>query len=478
VLKSLRARNVALLIGIVLMGQLLAVALLYVLAVRPQAERIGGIMARNVAAISMTMESLSPPERAKLIKRINADGAIRIMDGNREPPEDRSVPTMVEKIFMRSFARAMDKGDVVIWHGGQSGQLWVRVTLGGELYWMSYERPKGWTPNGALLASFLIAVTMALIAGILIQRRIAEPLKALAAAADATERNAVPPELPDDGPTELAAVARSFNAMRYRLTEQDSRRTHMLAAISHDLRTPLSKIRLEIAMIPGLHADSEAMIGRQLDRLDAMLGQFLDFGRGADTETPTRIDLRELLEETAEDLGTTLKLDSSGPAFALARPVAARRAIANILRNAEIYGAPPIEASVRQEGGLHVITIRDHGKGVNESDLARLQEPFFRSDHARGISSGSGLGFAIVKEAAEADGGWLTISNAPDSGLLVELALPVDEQYFINSTCSKSSSTGVARPKIETETLTRFFSKSSSSTAPLKLAKGPSRTFT
>ncbi len=423
-LKSLRARNVTLLIGIVLMGQLLAVALLYFLAIRPQAERIGGIMARNVAAISMTMENLPPPERAKLIQRINADGAVRILDGNREPPEDRSVPTLVEKIFMRSFAKAMDKGDVVIWHGGQSGQLWVRVTLGGELYWMSYERPKGWTPNGALLASFLIAVTMALIAGILIQRRIAEPLKALAAAADATERDAVPPELPDNGPTELAAVARSFNAMRDRLTEQDSRRAHMLAAISHDLRTPLAKIRLEMAMIPGLNADSEAMIDRQLDRLDAMLGQFLDFGRGADAETPERVDLSALIAETAEDFGIYLTLSASGPAFATARPVAARRAIANILRNAEIYGAPPIEVSIRQQGCLHVIAIRDHGKGVSEAELARLHEPFFRSDRARSSTYGSGLGFAIAEEIAVSQGGWLHMSNAQDGGLLVEFALP------------------------------------------------------
>jgi HAMP domain len=98
----------------------------------------------------------------------------------------------------------------------------------------------------------------------------AKPLKALAAA-DATERDTVPPSLPDDGPTELAAVARSFNAMRNRLTEQDGRRTHMLAAISHDLRTPLANIRLEMAMIHTIRSDSEAMISRQLDQLDDML---------------------------------------------------------------------------------------------------------------------------------------------------------------------------------------------------------------
>ena len=424
-LGSLRARNTALLVGIVLIGQLIAVALLYVLAIRPQAERIGGIMARNVAAISMTMDGMPAPQRARLIARINSDRALRILDGSLAPPEDRSVPTLVETIFMRSFAKAMDKGDVVVWRGGRAGQLWVRVKLGGTPYWVSYERPQGWTPTGALAASFGIAVTLALLAGLLIQRRIAKPLKALAAAADATERNALPPPLPDDGPSELAAVARSFNAMRNRLGEQDAKRTHMLAAISHDLRTPLSKIRLEMAMIPDLQRESEVMIGRQLDRLDAMLGQFLDFGRGVDLEVPSRIDLRELVKETADDMGISLFPIASGPAWVLVRPAAMQRAIANILRNAEIHGAPPIDVVIIEENGQQIVAFRDHGPGSSAQDLARLAEPFFRSDYARSAAGGSGLGFAIAKEAALADGGWLEIANAPGRGLLVTLGLPI-----------------------------------------------------
>lgn len=426
-LKSLRARNVALLVGIVLLGQLLAVILLYVLAIRPQAERVAGIMARNVSSISAAMETLPPTERTKLIARINAGGAVRYLDGDIEPPEDRGVPTLLERLFLESFAKEMKDKDVIIWRGGRVGQLWVRVTLGGEPYWISYERPKGWTPNGALFASFLIAVMMALIAGILIQRRIAQPLQALAAAADATERNTLPPPLPDGGPTELAAVAASFNAMRDRLAEHDSRRTHMLAAISHDLRTPLAKIRLEMAMLPQVPAESEAMITRQLDRLDAMLAQFLEFGRGADSEEAMAFDVAGLLQETIQDLGIKCAVKAKPDSMVFAKPLATRRAIANILRNAEIYGAPPIAISVWHDNANCIITIRDHGKGVSEADLARLAEPFFRTDGARSVTGGSGLGFAIAKEVAAAQGGWLRTRNAPDGGLSVELALPTTQ---------------------------------------------------
>jgi two-component system, OmpR family, osmolarity sensor histidine kinase EnvZ len=424
VLKSLRARNTALLVGIVLMGQLLAALLLYALAIRPQVERAADIMARNIAAVSLAMEEIPEAKRTELIAAINAGRAVRILPGDRQPPEDRSVPTLLELMFMRSFAREMGGKDVVVWQGGQVGQIWVRVSMGGRPYWLSYERPKGWTPNGALAAAFMIAVTMALIAGLLIQRRIAAPLRDLAAAADATDQEQLPARLPVDGPTELAVVANSFNAMRDRLAEQANRRVQMLAAISHDLRTPLAKIRLELAMIPDIKPDSEAMIVRQLDRLDAMLSQFLDFGRGIENETPVVTDMAALLQEVIDDFGLDPINGSPSGRRAVVRPLATKRAISNILRNAEIYGAPPIEVSLRREAEMLIVAIRDHGKGVREADIPYLLEPFFRTDTARSMTGGSGLGFAIANETVIAHGGGLHIQNAPDGGLLVEMSFP------------------------------------------------------
>lgn len=423
-LKSLHARNTALLVGTVLMGQLLALILLYALVIRPQVARAADIMARNIAAVSLAMDDVPEAKRTTLIAQINAGGAVRILDGNRQPPEDRAVPNLLERLFMQSFAREMASDDVIVWQGGQIGQLWVRVPMGGRPYWVSYERPGGWTPNGALAASFLIAVTMALIAGILMQQRIAEPLRNLAAAADSTQRDRLPERLPIDGPTELAVVAGSFNAMRDRLAEQDERRTHMLGAISHDLRTPLAKIRLELAMVTDIKPDSEALIVRQLERLDAMLSQFLDFGRGIENEAPVPTNMLELVQEVADDFDLETIVDGPASSLALVRPLAVKRAITNIMRNAEVYGAPPIEARLRRKGRMIVIAIRDHGKGVKDADLPHLAEPFFRSDIARGMTGGSGLGFAIATETAITHGGALKIVNAVGGGLLVEMSIP------------------------------------------------------
>jgi len=137
-LNSLRARDLALLIVVVLAGQVISNMLVWALAIRPQAERVGGIKARNVAAISMIMDSLSPKAHEALVDRKYRDGAIRILPGTTNPPEDRGIPTALERVFIRAFAREMHKTDVVIWHGRRSGQLWARVTMGGTPWWMSY----------------------------------------------------------------------------------------------------------------------------------------------------------------------------------------------------------------------------------------------------------------------------------------------------------------------------------------------------
>jgi two-component system, OmpR family, osmolarity sensor histidine kinase EnvZ len=423
-LKSLRSRNIALLIIIVLAGQLLSLLLIWVLAIRPQAERVGGIMARNVAAISMTMDTLPQSERTKLINRINQDGAIRLLPANVAPPEDRGRPTLVETLFMRAFVQEMRKQDAILWRGGRNGQMWVRVMLGGEPYWISNERPKGWSPNGAILASFLTAISLALIAGILLQRRIAQPLRVLADAADTAKPDGIPAPLPTDGPTEIAAVARSFNLMGERLAAQDAERTFMLAGVSHDLRTPLAKIRLALAMEPTITDDAEALLTRQLNRMDAMLAQFLDFARGIDGEALQPVDLGEAARLAIEGLEADVAVSGdAGPAVPV-RPFAMQRAITNLVRNAMLHGAPPVTVTFELSSNQVSIIVSDAGKGVDPALLATLAQPFVRGDPARGGAAGTGLGLAIVRHVAEQHHGALRFRNIENGGFAATLILP------------------------------------------------------
>jgi two-component system, OmpR family, osmolarity sensor histidine kinase EnvZ len=422
-LRSLRSRNIALLVVVVLAGQLLAMLLVWFLAVRPQTERVGAIMARNVAAISMTIDRLPQGERDKLIAKINADGAIRLLPGTATPPEDRSVPTLVEAVFMRAFVAEMRQKDALLWRGGEKGQMWAQVRLGGQPYWISNERPKGWSPNGTILFSFLTAISLALVAGILLQRHVAQPLRKLAAAADTVTPDGFPEMLSTDGPSEIAAVARSFNLMGERLAAQDAERTMMLAGVSHDLRTPLAKIRLSLAMEPNLSSDADALVSRQLDRLDMMLGQFLDFARGVDGELFGPVDLELLAQTCVEELDVKVPIVCEIATQIRGRPIAIQRAIANLLRNATFYGAPPVTIRIEARGDDVGVVVSDQGEGVDPAMIDILTRPFVRGDAARGGAAGTGLGLAIARQVAEQHGGRLILASEKDAGFSATLML-------------------------------------------------------
>lgn len=432
-LRSLQSRNIALLIGIVLLGQLLSAVLLYSLAIRPQAARLATMLAGNVAAISDALEEFSPEQRIRMIRRINDGGSIRILPGNIQPPEDRGLPTLLERMFMRSFVEQMAEHDPILWRGGRNGQLWVQATLGTDRYWIAYERPPGWTPNGALLASFLIAVTMALIAGLAIQRRLAEPLRQLARAADATRQDSMPEPLSPVGLREIDGLVDSHNAMRSRLAEQEQRRTMMLAGISHDLRTPIAKIRLALAMEPAVDGETAALVERQFDRLDAMLGQFLDFARGQDDEPLATSDVVALLNEVAADMDMALTIEGPADVMLPVRPLAMRRVFANILRNAEVHGRPPMVATIKISSQFATISLRDSGDGVDQATLARLADPFFRADGARGSQGGAGLGLSIASQLVAAHGGHLRFRSGEPAGLSVDITLPRSQQLGLTA---------------------------------------------
>jgi two-component system, OmpR family, osmolarity sensor histidine kinase EnvZ len=426
-LTSLRSRNIALLVVIVLAGQLLSLLLIWALAIRPQAERVGAVMARNVSAISLTMDTMPPAQRTELIAQINKEGAIRILPGTTAPPEDRGVPTRVEAVFMDAFVYEMRDKGAILWRGGKNGQMWARVYLGGTPYWIANERPKGWSPSGAIIASFVTAISLALIAGILLQRRIAQPLRALAIAADSTKPDGIPEPLATDGPTEIAVVARSFNRMGERLAAQEAERTFMLAGISHDLRTPLAKIRLALAMEQGITDETEALLTRQLDQMDVMLSQFLDFARGVEGEPVSRFLLHDAARGAVESIDADVQVRGDPTIAVTGRPIAIQRAIANLVRNAVLYGAPPVLLSFEKNGEKTVISISDSGPGVSPDKLATLTRPFVRGNSSRGGASGTGLGLTIARHVAEQHGGTLALRNLPGGGFEAVMELGADE---------------------------------------------------
>jgi two-component system osmolarity sensor histidine kinase EnvZ len=425
-LQRLLDRNIAILVVVVLFGQLLASVLLYALVMRPQTVRLAEATAEMADTIGRSMAQMSPGERRALVARFNADDAVLIRPGETAPAAGYRRPTLVERAFIAAISRRLNHGQPVEWRSDRRGRLWVRLWLGGEDWWVSLTPERLRAP----LTSTLIALSTALIAavagGVALQRLIDRPLRRLVEAVDSFEPERTRAALPQDGPQEVAAVARAFNRMTERLAWQEAERALMLGAVSHDLRTPLTRLRLSLEMLHDSDVELLAGARRQVDRIEVMLGQFLELARSFESEAVVECDVVALLAGAALDggLGCDLTLDLPERLGARLRPTAIGRAVANLLGNAGRHGQAPFFLRARAAQGRLAIAVGDSGEGFDPAAAEAYCRPFTRGDEARG-GGGAGLGLAIVARIAAAHGGRLLFERR-EGAFWAQLELPLE----------------------------------------------------
>jgi signal transduction histidine kinase len=274
------------------------------------------------------------------------------------------------------------------------------------------------------LAVLLIAVVAVSLVAV---RWATRPLNALADAADELGTNLNRPPMAEEGPVEVVRAARAFNTMQARLAGYVRDRTRVLAAMSHDLKTPITRLRLRSELLddPQLRAKFTA----DLEEMESMVGATLDFLRGMeDGEAVQPVDVLALLESLQSDLaevGGAVKIEGSAGAPYLGRPQALKRCLANLIENAVKYGTSAT-AIVADDGVRLEIRIQDEGPGLPPAELEKVFEPFYRVEGSRSRETGgTGLGLAIAKNVAEAHGGTLVLRNrGAGSGLEAVLKLP------------------------------------------------------
>lgn len=232
--------------------------------------------------------------------------------------------------------------------------------------------------------------------------------------------------IPEAGPLEVRQLARAFNDMRTRITDLVQRRTQALAAVSHDLRTPLTRLRLRLPDVPD--AGLQQAFQADLAEMEAMVDATLSYLRGQDTSEIVRpLDLVSLLEtvvDEARDRGHIVALEVSGPLIVAGRHFALKRALTNLVGNAVRFGST-IEVSARNVDRTVIIEISDDGPGIPADKIDTVFEPFVRLEASRNRESGGvGLGLTIAKASIEADGGSLALRNRSEGGLRAEIRLP------------------------------------------------------
>ena len=288
-------------------------------------------------------------------------------------------------------------------------------------------------PTAGPMFSLQFLLSMGIMAAIILAvsvwavRRVTTPLASLATAAERLGQDMNAPPLPETGTTETRQAARAFNDMQTRLRGLIDNRTRLLAAISHDLRTPLTLLRLRAEAVE--NAQERDKMLSTIAEMDAMIGATLQFARDDSANEPRRpTDLASLLHSVVEEMreaGLDVRMQPTQALVYECRPAALKRAARNLLDNAVKYGRSGT-VEIRQLSQAIEINIDDDGPGVPQQELSRILEPFYRLDESRSRETGgAGLGLAIVHSIVQSHGGTLGLSNRPTGGLRATITLPL-----------------------------------------------------
>ncbi|HEY0847860.1 MAG TPA: ATP-binding protein [Noviherbaspirillum sp.] len=287
-------------------------------------------------------------------------------------------------------------------------------------------RPPPFVPRTDLTNYAILFLLSIGVLAVFVARMTMRPLQQLAQAATELGNDIERPPLPERGAKEIRQAAAAFNAMQARIRQHIRQRSHILAAITHDLQTPLTRLRLRLEKVddPELR---EKLIS-DLSAMQSMVREGLDLARSMDSAEPMqRLDLDSLVDSVcadASDAGQQVTCEGNTHAALMARPVALRRCLTNLIDNACKYGGFA-RVSISREGASAVIRIVDGGPGIPEQEISRVFDPFYRVENSRSRDTGgTGLGLTIARNIAEQHGGGIALRNLPSGGLEVALTLP------------------------------------------------------
>ncbi|WP_417348153.1 two-component system sensor histidine kinase EnvZ [Ferrimonas sp.] len=298
----------------------------------------------------------------------------------------------------------------------QAPTVWLRVPLTG--FDESVISP--------LTVYLMVIGALSVAGGWWFARQQSRPLRRLQRAALAVSRGKFPDPLPLKGPAEVVAVTQAFNQMSRSMKQLETDRQLLLAGVSHDLRTPLTRIRLASEMMSDQDSFLKEGIEHDIDDMNNIIDQFIEFVRGSPAEEHSRISLDDLLQEAAqqESLRHTKVELSLGKVPPVAMPVIAiKRVLANLIENGVRYGGGDLKLSSGFDGRWVWFAVSDNGPGIPPKQIESLFEPFTQGDVARG-SVGSGLGLAIVKRVVDSEGGRVELANRSHGGLRATVWLP------------------------------------------------------
>lgn len=396
----------------------------------PMAQRSADDFAAVVVSAAHSLQSLPEELHAELQQRLLQDHGLIVTEHTHSMSE-KTLDLPYFLFFRESLARRAGE-ELPIFESGTGPLVWVDIPAHGRVFRLGFDRERvGTNPPIVLILAIFVGTVLTMIASILEVRRVVEPLERLSVTADELGHGQTPPPLAEDGPKEIAALARAFNRMSSDLQAMSENRNVIIAGLSHDLRTPLTRLELAIEMLSkDLNPKLVAGIRRDLAGMNRLIGQFLQFSRGIEDERPEDLDLWEAIESQAADLkreGAQLRLHRHDPPCVYhADPVALERVLSNLLENAAHYGGDaPVDVNLYCTDQAVSIEICDRGPGIPADQIEAVFRPFHRLERARSSKSGgSGLGLAIARQLAIKHRWTIDLLPREGGGTIAKLGLP------------------------------------------------------
>lgn len=428
--RTLLWRSVLLIALVMIVSHLAWLEILRETEREPRAHQVAQQIVSVVNLTRAALISAQPSKRLDLLRDLSRQEGIQVYLGRPEeriaPLPDRPFLNIVERDLKRRLGADTR---LAVSRDGVPG-TWVSFEIDDDEYWVFLPRsrlerrdPLRWIGWGALV------LVLSLIGATLIVARVNRPLKELTRAAAEVGRGRTPRPVPETGPAEIRTLAGAFNQMTEDLRRADNERALLLAGVSHDLRTPLSRIRLGLEMLQG--KDDAALTSgmvQDIDDIDAAINQFLDFARAGQGEPVLNDgDLNALIRGIGERYarsGKALDLQLASLPPLPIRPLAAQRLITNLIDNALRHSNSDVEIRTAIENGWAVIDVLDRGPGIPPEDIERMMRPFTRMNSARS-GSGTGLGLAIVERIAQMHGGEVRLAPRDGGGLHARVKLPL-----------------------------------------------------
>jgi two-component system osmolarity sensor histidine kinase EnvZ len=423
------------LLALLLIGSILAwLQTLRALEFEPRAMQTAQQIASLVNLSRTALIHSDAINRISLIKTMTEQEGVRIMP--REPGdsfEPFDTDALGQRISRELEAR-LGSDTVVANRVNHTEGLWVGFTIDGDHYWMLTDRARfNHRAGQTWLIWLLTAAALSLAGAALIARLINQPLKKLSFATGRVRDGDFEASTLDESvaTSEIRAVNIGFNRMTQMLAKIEEDRAIMLAGISHDLRTPLARLRLETELSV-TDPEARAHMAADIEQLDAIIGKFLDYARPG-TVSLRSVPLRAVIEGCLFSLHTRtdiqIHLDLADDLLVLADEVELSRVISNLLENARRYGKSVdtgmavVDIAARASDTWVLLRVRDHGTGVSKEQLSNLTKPFYRGEAARTAANGAGLGLAIVEKTVSRMGGTFVLSNSSTGGLAANLKL-------------------------------------------------------